>query len=144
MRSSRLSALELAGWGFVLVIVVPTVLGRAATSIVEARPLQPLLGRLGWGRAARTRTSWVWAFTPEQPAWLLVTLHDGAVVGGLWDAASFASLDYDRRDLFVGKPFIVNADRTFGERLPGSNGMWVNGADIMSIEFYTAEVEENG
>lgn len=130
------SALEIAAWVLTLDIVVPVVMGLVLSWVVERGPVERALAWVGWSVVARTRTAWEWVFAPAGPSWVLLTLSDGSLVGGEFGVDSFASLDFDRRDLFIARPYRIKEDRTFGEPLPDALGLWVSGSDIVAVEFY--------
>lgn len=130
---------ELAAWSVSLIFLVPAILGIVASSFLDAEWSQPFLGKIGWTKAARTTTAWEWAFFPAEPCWLLVTLNDGTVVGGEFGEAAFVGYDRTQQDLFIPNPYLVYDDRTFGPKLEGSKGLWINSKDIVTVEIYEGE-----
>jgi uncharacterized protein DUF6338 len=118
--SPNLHTVELAMWVLSLDIFAPAAMGVLLARAAESTRFERLLWVLGWDRGARTRTAWEWAFSKPLPSWLLITLRDGSLVGGEFGFGSFASLDPDRRDIFIARPYYIKPNRTFGRMLPGS------------------------
>lgn len=126
-------------WVFCLVGALPWMLGLILSWLVDAEGLQGILGIFSWSRAARTRTAWAWAFSPEVPAWLLVTTGDGQLRGGQYGEGAFASLELDDQDLYLTDPHVV--DNAGQWTRMNAQGLWIRGENIVSIEFYEGNGE---
>jgi hypothetical protein len=130
-----LSARETIAWLFVTALILPTLLGLGLSWIVETPAFEKVAKRIGWTKAARTRTAWTWAALSATPSWVIVTLIDGRLVGGMFGKASFIGIDAEHQDLFIAKPYRVNEDRTFGDPMPAL-GLWISAENIATVDFY--------
>ncbi len=133
---------ELALWALVVLLLVPTLLGAFAAWLGDRsspRWLARVLDGLGLSSALRTGEAWNWVFRglaiSGSGAWVRVRLKDdeGAVIGK-FGPQSLASSDAQLRDFYLEE--IWTADRDGRPLRPAGAALWLNGADILAIEFY--------
>ena len=120
---------------FLIIFVVPVLLGLARASIIQQdrglwfyklvrlRPINPI------------PTGWDWIFGRTEPCYVLITLTDGTEIAGYFGPRSMASSDSGRKDIFIEKVYDVPADGSAWKELEGTLGMHVDGAQISYIAF---------
>ncbi|MGI4798034.1 MAG: DUF6338 family protein [Janthinobacterium lividum] len=120
---------------FLIIFVVPAVLGLARASVIQR-------DRGAWFyRVVRLRpinpipTGWDWIFGRTDPCYVLVTLTDGTEIAGFFGSKSMASSDPERKDLYIEKVYKVPADDGPWTEVEGTLGMHIDGAQISYIEF---------
>lgn len=120
---------------FIIIFVVPVVLGLGRASIIQGdrgtwfykrvklRPINPI------------PTGWDWIFGRTDPCYLLVTLNDGTEIAGFFGQKSMASSDPERKDLYIEKVYTVPPDDGPWTVVEGTLGIHIDGAQISYIEF---------
>ena len=86
-------------------------------------------------------TSWDYAFSQPEERYVILTLSNGGVYGGLWGARSFASDEPSERDIYIEKVFKINKDT--GEWSDTGRSLLVKGEHIRSVEFIPYQTEES-
>ncbi len=79
---------------------------------------------------------WDYVFSKREPAWVIVHLKDGSVIGGRYDASSFASSWPAPEQLYLEELWELDAHRDFIRAIVRSRGAIILGADIRAIEFF--------
>lgn len=128
-------------WVFVAIFVLPILIGRLFSALVEMDSLQRFWGSFGLSTVSRTTQAWDYFFQQQRGCWMIITLKSGPEVGGRFDQDSFAALTPGNKDVYIEEVYEVKADGTFGEPLGDGIGMWVNGSDITKIEFFKNRTE---
>lgn len=140
---SALLYVESATWCLTVLIALPFGFGLLLSQLTDLRNppwLHTLLVRLGLASVVRIPDAWTWKFTQlqrsSQGSWLRVQLKDGGVVVGGFGQGSFASSDVESKDLYLQVTVETNE---FGQPKPDglrTEGMWIAGERIASIEFF--------
>lgn len=129
---------EIAAWTLVVLIVVPTLVGAALALLADVRSprwLHRLLSRVGLSSSTRMAEAWNWVFSRRLPAYVRVRLSDGRMILGWYGGRSFASSDPSLRDLYLEEQWVADEGR-FREPYPSTRGVWLNGSEIVSVEFF--------
>lgn len=79
---------------------------------------------------------WDWVFSRLEPSWVIVHLHDGRKIGGIWDKKSYASSFPVKEQVYLEKVWKLNEQGGFESPIEGSKGIILLGQDISSIEFF--------
>lgn len=79
---------------------------------------------------------WDYVFSKREPAWVIVHMNDGAVIGGRYDAASFASSWPAPEQLYLEELWELDANGDFIKVIDRSRGAIILGTDIRAIEFF--------
>jgi hypothetical protein len=79
-------------------------------------------------------TGWDWIFGRTDSCYVLVTLRDGRQIAGFFGGQSMASSDRERKDLYLERAFVVPLEGPWQE-VENSKGVYIDGAQISSIEF---------
>ncbi len=84
-------------------------------------------------------TAWDYCFSKQNEGiWIIVTLKNGKEIYGLFDCNSFASSDYEERDLYIEKVYDINDDMNWNDN-PQSKEMLICKDEIETIEFLTGD-----
>ncbi|MBI5330415.1 MAG: hypothetical protein HZB71_07370 [Betaproteobacteria bacterium] len=143
------SALNFSALAWVIVPLLRNELNGAASlvAIVTIFVIFPTLWPIFW-KWLRTRPwlsrfaihplvrPWDYVFSKREPAWIIVHLNDGSVVGGRYDERSFASSWPAPEQLYLEELWELDANRAFKRAIPQSRGAIILGADIRAIEFF--------
>lgn len=129
-------------WLIAVCLLVPVALGGCGLWLIRRDP-KTVWGRLaavlGFSPTNRFVHAWsaMLAELPRQPEGLLarVRLRDGAEVTGFFTRWGRASDDPARHDLFLDEVLTINP---LSEYYPYSGGIWLNGDDIVTVEFFLA------
>ncbi|TGP50427.1 hypothetical protein EN873_25000 [bacterium M00.F.Ca.ET.230.01.1.1] len=126
------------GWASLLVLL-PLLLGLLLGIGHQKDWYSKICERLGWEVVHSMPTAWDWKFAQRTEHWLVITLKDGTVFHGFYGLKSFASSD-DERDIYVEQTF--NRNRA-GNWIPTPNGLWVQAAEVSTIEFLDVDRTED-
>lgn len=80
---------------------------------------------------------WDYVFSKREPAWIIVHLKNGSVVGGRYDNQSFASSWPASEQIFLEELWVLNAKRAFVSPVERSRGAIVLSSEILAIEFFS-------
>ena len=80
-------------------------------------------------------TAWDYCFSKQQEAYVIVTLKDGKTIYGLFSTKSFASSDFEERDLYIEKTYTLDNDMSWKED-EKSQGVLIVFSEIETIEFF--------
>lgn len=92
--------------------------------------------------------AWDWIFNKlarENKAFaVIITLHDGRKVAGVYKRPGFASIYPYSRDLFLGEIWSLDTAGRFESRIRGAVGVYVDQKDVLTIELfeYTGIMED--
>lgn len=109
----------------------------------------PLL--IGWGLAKILKksfvnikllpTAWDYYFNQEKPAWVLITLKNGKLIGGFFSQKSFASTgDYD---IYIQEVWKVDKEGRFIKPIKDSDGFIIKNSEIKYIEFFKVKPKKS-
>jgi len=136
---------QIVFWVAMVVIIAPALLGAAFGKLSDwadqqtNRTLRALLYRLGVSSIVRTPDAWPIAFRAQTTGkFVRVTLKGTPPVTilGRYGANSAASSDSSRHDLFLQQEWLADSKGWFWQKAPGSNGIWLDGKQIQSVEFF--------
>ena len=82
-------------------------------------------------------TAWDWYFRQRQPAFMLIHLADGNLVGGYWGPGSYASSYPEHGDLYLSSVYKVDETGRFGDPIPDTNGLLVRRDGYRYIELFS-------
>ena len=120
---------------FVIVFLVPIALGLIRAEIAQNDHLGCLFRWLRLRPINPIPTGWDWQFSRMEPRFVLVTLEDGTELAGYFGEKSMASSDPDRRDIYLEQAFSVPEGGGPWTLVDGTEGVYIDGAKIVSIEF---------
>ena len=124
-------------WLVSVLFIVPLVVAYGLSAVWKSNWAQPILERFGLSIVQLTPQAWDWFFiTQRDGCWIVAELEDGTLVGGEYAKDSFVSLSPHSPDLFLERAYYVDEEHNFGDEVPDSVGVWVNGAKINKLHFY--------
>ncbi|HWT95259.1 MAG TPA: DUF6338 family protein [Solirubrobacteraceae bacterium] len=127
---------------FAGLILGPALITFTGTRWLDSRVRVAFHRRLRIDPTHATRSGWGRAFSHRGPRLMLITLDDGRLVGGLFGTDSIVG-HARNGDVFLQERWVVGEDAWFtGERAPETQGMYVAGEKIVSIEVY--DLPRNG
>ena len=136
---------QIVGWVAVVVVVAPALLGAAFGKFSDWADHQTnatfraFLYRLGVSATVRTPDAWPIAFrTQTSGKFVRVTVKGPplSTILGRYGTRSAASSDSSRHDLFLQEEWLADASGRFWQKIPGSTGVWLDGKQIQSVEFF--------
>ena len=126
--------LQAISW-FIIILLVPTILGLLRAASVQKDVFAPVFKRLRLRPINPIPTGWDWIFSRTEPCYVLITLTNETQIAGYFGPMSMASSDPDRKDIYIEKLYKVPDDGGDWTEFPGTLGIQVDGAQISSIEF---------
>jgi 4-amino-4-deoxy-L-arabinose transferase-like glycosyltransferase len=130
-------------WRAALAILAPALIVANASRVWEGSKLRDKSYlKVGINARHRVPTAWDHLFSRRQPALMLVTLRDGRVVGGYYGHKSFAAYDRDGRDLYLEHRWALNENNWFEQRANDTMGLWLPTAEVVSIELYEVDSDD--
>jgi len=136
-------AAQISAWLFVVCVGLPVLLGNIEAWFGRRNP-ETLAGRIAatLGIAGSHRAANAWSDMAEgrtdAAGFALITLRDGRIMTGFCGDRSYMSADSRKHDLYLQHAVEVGPNRRF-VKVPDSRGFWVNGDDIVSIEFFLSD-----
>ena len=79
---------------------------------------------------------WDWVFARIEPSWVIVHLHDGRKIGGIFDKQSYVSSFPNKEQIYLEKVWKLNEQGGFESPIEGSKGIILLGQDISSVELF--------
>jgi Family of unknown function (DUF6338) len=126
-----------------VLLVLPALSALAASAWVRSDQRLGWQTRLGIKPVHRVATSWDFAFDPEQDLLLVVTLRSGDRIAGYYGRRSHSGYGTKTRDLFLEERWDLNDAGTVLEgAAPRSVGVWVGADDIVAVEHYALNDEQ--
>ncbi len=124
-------------WMIVMVLAWPIFVGWSVGKLLRWGRLQRFWGFFGISLVKLTPNGWDWFFlTQGQGCWVIAETEKGRFVGGEFGTESFVSVAPHRKDIFIEREYYIDEDRSFGEPIPDSIGLWVNSESIKALHFY--------
>ncbi len=125
-----------SGFGFVLVFIVgPITIGVLLGVNTQKDFVRGLLRKIKLSTIHPIPTAWDWKFTSTtEEQWVLVTLKNGNMVGGILSSESFASSNPIDRDLYIQWMYDIGSE---GNWKPlKERGVLITSNEISTIEFW--------
>jgi hypothetical protein len=124
-------------------LALPSVVALLSAAWTDSGPRAWVFRQLRIRPTHGTPTAWDHFFGIELPAFVRVTTRSGTIVGGYYGGLSFSTYGRDERDLYLEQQWQLNA-RTYAFMRPvaRSMGTWIDGSDIVQLEFYAVSDEE--
>lgn len=85
------------------------------------------------------RRPWDWVFFRLKPTWVVVHLHDGRRIGGIWDQESYASSFPIKEQIYLEQVWKLDEHGIFEKPIEDSKGVIILGQDISSVEFFKSK-----
>lgn len=79
---------------------------------------------------------WDYVFAKREPAWVLVHLKNGGVVGGKFASKSFASSYPAKEQIYIEELWQLDPQKNFVRRIERTKGSILLGDDILAVEFF--------
>ncbi len=119
---------------FIIIFIVPVMLGIASAMIKQKDGLAWLYRWLRLRAINPVPTGWDWIFGRTDPCYVLVTLRNGTQIAGYFGPQSMASSDPDRRDVYLERIYTIPLDGTW-RPVDRSRGVYIDGSLIAFVEF---------
>lgn len=123
----------------VILLLLPYVVGVSAGIVTQKDWIRKLLRKITLNPIHPLPTAWEYIMSQES-RYVIITLKNEEVVYGLFSSKSLASSVPTEKDIYLEQ--IYNLSQT-GEWKAQGKGAWINGSEILHIEFLLLENEEN-
>lgn len=117
-----------------ITIVGATILAFLIGLIRQKKVTEWLFSKIKVHKVHPIPTAWDYFFSKQEEAWIIVTLKNGKTVYGKYSTESFASSDYEERDLYIEKTYSISEDMSWIED-EASKGILISKDEIETIEF---------
>lgn len=87
-------------------------------------------------------TAWDYVFSKYESYWVEVEVSSGKQIRGLFSNMSYASSEYDNRDIYLEELYEKKSDNSVWEKVERTKGVWISSSDIKHIKFYKLEEDE--
>jgi hypothetical protein len=87
-------------------------------------------------------TAWDYFFDNREPAFVLVHLNEGALLGGYWGGNSYAGSYPNDGDIYLEAVYSVDDEGKFGEPMPNTRGVLLRKDQYSYVELFS--VPESG
>lgn len=87
-------------------------------------------------------TPWDWYFGRRHPAFVLIHLTSGALVGGFWGDGSYASSYPEQGDLYLSSVYKVDDLGRFGQPIDETDGLLITRDQYSYLELFTVPASE--
>ncbi|WP_418582816.1 MULTISPECIES: DUF6338 family protein [Holdemanella] len=87
-------------------------------------------------------TAWDYVFSKYESYWVEIEVSSGKQIRGLFSNMSYASSEYDNRDIYLEKLYEKKSDNSVWEKVERTKGVWISSSDIKHIKFYELEEDE--
>jgi hypothetical protein len=132
---------KLLNW-FIILFVLPFVFGVGWAIVTKRAWFRKFFNVLGLNPIHYSPTAWDWQFgRMEYPHWVIVTLNDDSVVGGLFGTTSLAGSHPDSRDIYIEEVYSID-DQGKWERAADTAGILITKDNIKHIEFKELHPQE--
>ncbi len=118
---------------FLLLFVVPALVGLLLGLNIRRGWTKKLLERTGINTVHPVDSAWDWRFGGCSECWVLASLKDDTKWAGRLGPGSFASTDPSERDLYIEQVYEIGDNNQWIER---SSGVWIAHGEIRTIEFW--------
>ena len=130
-----------AEWTHWLLLLSTTIIGAIIIGLCigllkQNEVIEHLCRKCNFKKIHPIPTAWDYYFSKSEPSWVIVNLKSGKTVYGLYSYNSFASSQYDDRDIYIEKVYQVTSEMAWEED-ERSKGILISKEDIESIEFYS-------
>jgi len=105
------------------------------------RRFQRIGARRGWLMGGH-RFAWDEFFTRREPAWIIVHLHDGGLVGGYVGDRSYTTLAPQSGHIYIEELWQLDDHGAFLEKIPSSKGALFRPEDYHWVELISDETGE--
>lgn len=124
-------------------IVLTTLIGATIISILivfikQKQILYIVFEKIGIKSIHSTPTAWDYKFSKQESDFVIVTLIDNTIIRGLYCTDSFSSSDYEERDLYLEKLYVLSNKHNWVEA-KDNNGVYIAKNQIKYIEFLRGE-----
>ena len=82
---------------------------------------------------------WEHVFKRRESYWIIIELHDGTRIGGLYSENSFTSSEPAKEQIYLEETWKLNNDGGFDEKKQSTKGIIVSASDMKYIEFFKFE-----
>ena len=130
---SSIGTAELVLAGFLVILVIPFIVGVVAALLRRSAPVQAGLRRLT--TISPLPTAWDFAFSLDRPCYVRVSLADGRRLAGAFADESFAGSFPQRQDLFLERAWELGADGLLLGPVAGSAGIFIRQESIEFVEW---------
>ena len=92
-------------------------------------------------------TAWDYFFDQREPAFLLVHLNNGGLLGGYWGGGSYAGSFPNDGDIYLEAVYTVDEQGRFGEPIANTKGVLLRRDQYSYVEIFsvpTTEDDQNG
>lgn len=86
-------------------------------------------------------TAWDYLFDRREPAFILVHLNGGAILGGYWGSKSYAGSYPNDGDIFLEAVYSVDEKGRFGTPMPNTKGVLLRKDQYSFIELFEVPVD---
>lgn len=87
-------------------------------------------------------TAWDYVFSKYESYWVEIEVSSGKQIRGLFSNMSYASSEYDNRDIYLEELYEKKSDNSVWEKVERTKGVWISSSDIKHIKFYELEEEK--
>lgn len=123
---------------FAFAFLVPAALGVVLGLNARHDWFGGMLRRLRLGTTHPIGCAWDWRFSEISDCWVLVVLKNGIQWAGYLGEGSFISSDQTERDIYLQQVYEIGDNNNW---TPRKSGVWIDGAEIQSIEFWPNQEE---
>lgn len=82
---------------------------------------------------------WKHVFKKRESYWVIIELHDGTIIGGLYSEKSFTSSEPAKEQIYLEETWKLNNDGGFDEKKQSTKGIIVSASEMKYIEFFEYE-----
>jgi len=124
-------------WVVLLLITVAgaSILSFAISIIRQKNYMKIILEKLNIKIINPTPTAWDYFFSCQKSFWVIVRLKSGTELYGLFSTQSFASSDFEERDIYIEKVYTIDDNMNWIED-NRSQGILIDKNEIETIEFF--------
>ena len=140
--AARVRDLDIGWPAFLVVVVVPLVIGFFIGIGVQKGWIYRFLRLIGLEPVHGIPSAWDWKFMRAESRWITVHLKNGSTVVAIYDADCFVSTDPNERDLYLSNVHTWNDENDALVRNERVEGLLLKGDSIDRIEFHPLNNEK--
>ena len=140
--AERLGNIEIGWLAFVVVVVVPLVIGVVVGIGVQRGWIYRLLRYINLEPVHGIPSAWDWKFMRTESRWITVHLKNGDVIVTKYDDKCFVSTDPNERDLYLSNVHTWHNENDALVRDERVEGLLLKGDSIDRIEFHPPNHEK--